>query len=118
MLELPNVKRETLNARRVHLGHHSTISEAIVLTLMNTVMEYFVCLCTCIQVDLVCTVPGIGGFYYPEHLPVLGESSYIIVFVCLVHVCTCLQNCIQCTLLYLMHNVIQYVCMCTFTVKC
>ena len=25
------------------------------------------------QVDLQCRVPGNGGYYYPDHLPVLGE---------------------------------------------
>lgn len=27
------------------------------------------------QVDLQCRVPGNGGYYYPDHLPVLGELT-------------------------------------------
>ena len=29
--------------------------------------------CICPQVDLKCVEPGDGGYYYPDHLPTLGE---------------------------------------------
>ena len=30
----------------------------------------------CIQVELKCTEPTSGGYYYPEHLPLLGEHTH------------------------------------------
>ena len=32
-----------------------------------------------LQVDLHCTEPVVGGYYYPDHLPILGKCTVYIV---------------------------------------
>ena len=31
-----------------------------------------------LQVDLKCITPAEGGYYYPEHLPVLGMDGLVV----------------------------------------
>ena len=31
-----------------------------------------------LQVDLKCITPAEGGYYYPEHLPVLGMDGFVV----------------------------------------
>ena len=51
---------------------------------------YYGCFSIIIQVDVKCISPGDGGYFYPEHLPVLGMCFMIIIIV--VYMYAFLQN--------------------------
>ena len=66
------VWRETRGKNIYRAGHKGLVSLQIVAQ-KDAASLVHISKTFCVQVDLKCKELGSGGYYYPEHLPVLGE---------------------------------------------